>query len=401
MRKWILSFSGLMIIILVGMAASSRWFWTLPFMPERWRANFQLSANILPASDDSRAQFLAINPGFRAEFGDKQNPTSAFLRFEKTKTTLENTDRDINANLIDQLAIAQLLSDYQPGLEWQLFNVSIDETHLDHGQTLAADQEILDIAHDLLDTSTISPESTDLEQAVAAAEKIQTETVVARHQGFDTVQNLEVAPNVDLQYTVLPGKGINSSIIIGDRRNFDTACLQMLSLTGSEAGCNLPSNKFSFLLQLDEGQKLAHDPLSVDSSQTGTYYITDEQGQFLYRLGNPQLHDAAGNTTAAVGMEIRPGQVGGQDIANFYIVTYTADLGWLIDSARTFPASLKTGFYIDGQELFTPITSTPAETIKQSTSPTPQITPSTSPLPTEASDAANPSASHEAQMSPS
>lgn len=365
MKKRLIVVSIFSILVIVGVVISSHWFWTLPFIPAVLRANFQLNANIIPASDKSRAQFVAINPGFRAEFGDKENPTSAYLRFEKTNTTTKDTSKnaDVNANLLDSLAIIQLTSDYQPGLQWQLFNIGIDETQLTTDTHLSQDSEALSIARELLGETIVAEPTDNLETVAHDREKITTQTVVDRFQGYDQVTNMAVAPDVDLKYTVLPGKGINSTIWIGDRPNFDTACLQMLSLTGSNAGCNLPSNKFSFLLQLDNGQKLIHDPLAIDQSQHGTYYVVDEQGHYLIRLGNPTLIDADGQRSEAVTMDIRPGQVGGSAVANFYIVTFTADLGWLIDSSRVFPVQIDSGFYVDGGGLFAPDLATNATSV--------------------------------------
>ncbi len=349
--------SGVMAIFLLLLVVNSRWFLTLPFIPASWRNNFQLNANILPASDDSRSLFVAINPGFRAEFGDKENPTSAFLRFEKTATDV-NSNADVSANLLDSLALVQISKDYQPGIEWQLFNVGIDATQLFGGTVLSEDSELLGLTQELL-ADQIADTTTDLE-TITTSQKVQTATTIERFQGYDVVSNLEVANDVDLKYTVEPGRGIAANIWIGDREYFDTACLKLLSLTGSDAGCNLPNNKFSFLLQLDNGQQLLHTPLSLDDSQNGTYYVVDQDGNYLLRLANPHLTDNAGQTSTALTMEVRPGQVGGTEIANYYIVTYTANLGWLIDSTREFPVKIDTGFFIDNKEFF-PNTNTNSE----------------------------------------
>ena len=352
MKKW-LALGGSALIIIGGFFLFGHWFWRLPFIPDAWRANFHLNANILPASDDSRAQYLAINPGFRAEFGDKNNPTSSFLRFEKTASVASTDEnRDVDPNLLDSLSVLQANQDYQPGIEWQLFSVGIDESQLDQGTIIGSDEEILRITRELLGEQLVASDETDLEQAQVQHEQIQTETVVTRKQGYDQVSNRAVADDVDITYTVIPGSGIQQEIVIGDRDYFDTACLQLLSLTGSDVSCNLPSNKFSFLLQLDDGLKLEHTPLAIDDSQQGTYYLTDRDGNYLMRLGNPVLTDQAGHSSPAINFEIRPGEVGGVAIDNYYIVTLTPNLGWLIDSERQFPVSGKSGFYTDGAEFF-------------------------------------------------
>ena len=357
MKKRGLLLAGLAVIVFAGvLLGAGEWLWRLPFMPEQWRNRFVLNANIIPASDDARSMFIALNPGFRAEFGDKQNPRSAFLRFEKTPNPVAATasaDADVSRNLLDSFNAYQVLQDYQPGIEWQLFSVGVDEQQLQDGTQLASDQEILQLTKQILGEELVATASTDLPAVEQQKESIVTETVVTREQGYDVVANRNVAEGVDLQYVVVPGQGIKSDIVIGDREGFDTACLKLLSVTGVDAACNLPRNKFSFLLQLDAGQKLIHTPLSIDQSQSGTYFIVDDKQKYLLRLANPQLIDAAGNSSRLLDWEVRPGQVGGSDVDGYYIVTMTANLSWLIDSQRQFPVTLSSGFYVDGDEFFT------------------------------------------------
>ena len=356
MQKWLLVAISIFVVLGSIMYVPSRW-WRLPFIPENWRAHFELNANILPASDDARSQFVAINPGFRAEFGDKDNPASAFLRFERTKEVStvsadsSSGDRDINANLLDTLTTLSTQTDYQPGIQWQLFSASIDESQLGTSTTLNVDEELLKITKEVLGEQLEATSETDLQVIKIAQETITTQTTVSRFQGYDQVDNQAVADDVDLHYVVDPGHGIAQTISIGDRPNFDTACLKLLSLTGSDVTCNLPNNKFSFLLQLDDGLEIKHTPLAVDQSQQGTYYVVDRDGRYLLRLGNPLATDAAGQTMIA-DFQLRPGEIDGSTIDGYYIATITVNLGWLVDSHRQFPVNIKSGFFIDKPEFF-------------------------------------------------
>ena len=352
MKKSVLIGGGVLVLVVAWLAvvACSKSWWSLSLWPASIRHHFVLNANIIPASDKSRAQYVAINPGWRAEFGDKQNPTSAYVRFEKTAGG-EQTSRDVDRNLLDQLAVAALVDGYQPGVQWQIFSVGVDETQLSAGTSLAADEEVFRLSRELLGEQLIASDESDLQEVAAAVEKIKSETVLAREQGYDVVSNLAVADNVDLAYTVVPERGITSKIIIGDRENFDTACLKFLSLTGSDTMCQLPPNKFSFLLQLDDLQQLVHSPLAIDGSDYGTYYVTDEKQEFVLRLNNFAMQDSSG-ASAPVQVEVRPGQIDGQEVDGYYIVTLTANLSWLIDSARQFPVTITGGFGIDGADFF-------------------------------------------------
>ena len=355
MRKKVIIISIVIVISwLVFFTLSSKWFLSLPFMPEKIRNNFLLNADILPANDASRSLFVTINPGFRAEFGDKDNLESAFLRFEvNSQTKTENDNADINRNLLDSFAMSELLfKDYHPGIEWQLFSVGIDEEQVFKTTELAKNDEIARLTQEMLGNDLKKEITTDIQQVLSEKKDIKTETKTQRFQGYDVVENMAVANEVDLKYTVVPGKGIKKEIVIGDRENFDTACLKLISLTGIDQGCDLPYNRFSFLLQLDQGQKLIHSPLSLDGGESGSYYIVDEEEKWLLRIANPSLIDAVGNKSERVKMELRKGEVGGEEIDNYYVVTLIADLNWLIDNQRIFPVKLEGGFYIDKMDLF-------------------------------------------------
>jgi hypothetical protein len=356
-KQVILSFAVILTLFVVWSVAG-KWFLSLPLFPHTIRNNFQLNANILPASDDSRSLFLAINPNFRAEFGDRDNPTNAFLRFEVTNSDnnapSSSASNDINRNLLDSFTSTyQLLQQYHPGVEWQLFSVGIDETQAFSIPELTQDnEEIKRLSQEFLGNSLIATTESDIAQVLSEKDKISTTTTVSRYQGYDAVENLAVAPATDLRYTVIAGEGVKYSIIIGDRRDFDTACLKFLSATGSSLGCDLPNNRFSFLLKLDPSQKLIHSPLSIDGGVNGTHYIVDDQGEFVLRLGNLTLQDAGGATSHAVSFEIKAGQVDNQEVDNYYVVTIIADLNWLIDHKRVFPVNLDGGFFTHESQFF-------------------------------------------------
>jgi hypothetical protein len=341
------------ILLLAGLSLVSGLIWRLPFIPSSWRNHFVLNANIVPASDDARSLFVAINPGWRAEFGDRDHPESAFFRFELAAApeTVADTN-DINPNLWDVFHLGrELLADYHPGIEWQLFMTGIDETQVAHDQ-VQSDATLVALTKEILGETLIATTPAEIEQVLTAKAQITTTTTVKRHQGYDSIDNMQVASATDLQYLVKPGQGIATAIILGDRQDFDTACLKLLSLTSSDQNCALPYNRFGFLLQLDPGQQLKHSPLALDGGQTGTDYIVDQEDKFLLRLGNWQMIDSAGAHSRAIQVEIRPGEVSGQVSPGYYIVTVIADLKWLIDSDRVFPVRLESGFYTQGGEFF-------------------------------------------------
>lgn len=326
--------------------------WHLPFVPERIKNNFLLNASIVPASDDSRSLFIAINPGFRAEFGDKQMPESAFLRFEVTETTTSGKlSTDIERNLKDSWQnLNELFHQYQPGIEWQLFAAGVDEQEMT-ALSLTQNEELLQMMKEIKGEEIIATASTQLPTIISEQEKIKTSTQVRRDLGFDVIENLAVAEAVDLNYRLLPGKGVKSEIVLGDRKNFDTACLQLLSLGISEEGCDLPKNSFSFLLKLDPGQSLVHSPLSLETGKKGSYYIKSEN-QPLLRLANPVIIDQDKSNDEQVELEVKPAELNGELIADYYVVTFKVNLSWLLDKDRNFPLKITSGFFIDDLDFF-------------------------------------------------
>lgn len=338
---------------LLFLVVTNRRFLSLSFMPQAWRNNFLINANIIPSSDDSRSLFLAINPGFRVEFGDRDNPTSAYVRFEVTESSESIATADVSQNLLDNFTdVYQAFRDYQPGASWQLFSVGVDETQVFAANKLADDQAMIELIRSTLNEDLEATADTNLIMVASEKEAVTTETVATRYQGYDVIENRAVAGDVDLNYQIDPGRGVLANIVIGDRADFDAACLKLLQMTGSNVSCDLPYNRFSFLLQLDPGEKLLHSPVAIDGGANGSYYLTQGEERFLFRFINPTLIDAAGKTSQSVAMEVRPGELDGQTVDDYYIVTLIADLNWLLDSERVFPVKLQTGFLIDNGELF-------------------------------------------------
>ncbi|MDO5561599.1 MAG: hypothetical protein Q4G02_02380 [bacterium] len=351
MKKiWLISAATLGVIVL-AVVVSSSWFLSLPFIPQNIRNHFLINANIFPASDDSRSQFLAINPGFRAEFGDKDNPTNAFLRFEVTQASdSAQANGDVNRNLLENWTnVYEAFKEYQPGVEWQLFLTGVDESEMSQ-TAIGEDEEILRLMKELSGDQVISETPTEMAQVLSDKENIVTQTQVSRQDGYDLVENLAVAPDVDLTYTIKPGKGVENTIVLGDRKDFDTACLQLLSLGLAGQDCDLPDNKFSFLLKLDAGQKLIYSPLAIDDGK-GTYYVQRED-QPLLRLANPALVDAQGAKSTAVKFEIQPAAVDGVETQDYYIATITANLSWLLEKDRQYPVKISSGLFVDKLNFF-------------------------------------------------
>lgn len=353
-KSRIILFSSLLIVVL-GLFLSG-WWWKNSGLGKLLFNRFQLNARILPASSQSRSFFVSVNPNFRAEFGAKDNPTAALLRFE---TILEGqthlaSNSAIKKNLWESLTnLPGQFRDYYPGIEWQLFATGLDEKEIAKLNLVGGNENNFAFAKKLLSDRLVESDQ-QIPQVLSQKEQIKTSTQLKREQGVDVVENLAVADNVDLNYQVLPGKGIASEIIIGDRQSFDPSCLSLLELTGESKSCHLPTNSFSFLLQTDEGVKLNHTPLSIDGGSSGTYYFTNQDNKFLLRLGNWQLVDAKGQKSQQVEFTIKQGEINNLPTDNYYVVNLIGDLGWLLDENRAYPVKLQGGIFTSDGEFFTP-----------------------------------------------
>lgn len=349
-KKWLIlttaSVGALGLLLLIAFIGQGSLFYQV--LPGK----FQLNAKVFPASDRSRSLYLAVNPNFRAEFGAKDEPTSAWLRFEVTKENNQETNNsEVQPNLWESLTnLPQQFREYYPGIEWQLFSLGISEEQITTANNLPAANS-LQLAKEILGDKFASP-TADINQVLSQKNNITTHTQVRHENAYDVVENLAVGKNTDLNYHLLPGVGIESEIVIGDRSNFDTTCLQLLSLSGQADDCQLPYNRFSFLLQTDNGVNLQHSPLSIDGGDNGTYYFTKNSQQYLFRLANWQATDAMGAKSQQIKFNIRQGEINGEATPNLYIVTLTLDLNWLLDKQRVYPVKLRGGMLNSDEALF-------------------------------------------------
>ena len=344
-----------MVILLLGLGtALNPAFWSQAIMPNHIRGKFLANADIVPAAKEENALFVSVNPNFRAQFGDKNNPHAAFLRFAAVAGQLDGKiNNAVSLNPFENTAqVISALGDQEvAGVELTLISASLrtsDPKSL--GNSLGEDEELLRLAREMLGESNEVLGDSELTTAQAQAEKIQTQTVAQRENGLDVVKNLAVAPDVDINYTLRAGQGITTSIVLGDRQGFDVACLSALSQGMSEL-CDLPRNYFSFLLTLDPGLQLEKSLVSLDSGTRGSYFISDSQGNYVMRLQNPAALDKAGNVLSEADFALEPAQLGGEVVPGFYIMTVELDLNWLTAASRSYPVTVTSGFYVNHGDL--------------------------------------------------
>ncbi|MDR0462601.1 MAG: hypothetical protein LBG64_00015, partial [Pseudomonadales bacterium] len=266
MKRRLVIVSGVLIgfLVLTFGVIFNPWFWELDVVPMFYRNRFRINADIIPAAREERAMFVSINPQFRVQFGDRENPYSAFLRFSAVEGDRSaRLNNEINLNPFENTSevIAALQDSRVFGVELTLFSTTIYGMPTLATSDLDEHEELIRLARELLgeEEATPSSEIADIEER---RQRIQTETIALRENNQDVVRNMSVAPDIDISYHIEAGRGIRSQIIIGDREHYDTACLSALSQGVSEL-CDLPRNRFSFLLDLDPGLSLHRSRVSV------------------------------------------------------------------------------------------------------------------------------------------
>jgi hypothetical protein len=249
------------------------------------------------------------NPTFNVAFGSKEDIDKSYVRFEAK--TSDNPFEQKEQSFWDN--VTQIFSQ-KKGIEFGLSEIRFSETNSEIGKKIT--EQI---------GSAI--EQMEIDDVITDTEVIE----VGRLLGEDTdvhskktVINKDVYPGIDLEYQILEDLGVKEEIVI---RNID----EYTSNCGTDAECLLPLNEFVFDLKLDDGLQLKQSMAVIRNKVENTYYITDENDNYIAHFLPTFAVDEAGSKTSGVSFDVSNVE------DNNYEMTIILDPDWLFSNQRVFP----------------------------------------------------------------
>ncbi len=146
----------------------------------------------------------------------------------------------------------------------------------------------------------------------------------------DAVVNNDAILGVDVEYTIVPGKGLKENIILKPGDTMGRECLDKAISENSKTligYCKLPKNEFEYEFKLDEGLRLE----SAILNEKKFYYITDSENRYIAHIDRLFAFDRNNKETNNVVVAVEKLE------GNIYKVKTLTDIAWLLDSERVYP----------------------------------------------------------------
>jgi len=285
-----------------------------------------INPRLLPNSDiytvegDSRGLFANSNPKFDVLFGNKEDESAQWIRFEsetKRSNTFNPNYQPERENIFQKVSKI-FKKEEKLGIEMSLSGVKLSETSNETVEDISKGELRVE---DILGTEEIET-STELYEVGRSLGELDNEQIVSK----ETIINENVWKGVDLEYQILEGIGLKEEIIIRDLESYMAGC------EDSETGCDIPLNEFIFDLHLDPGVELHRSLVSVKDNPVGTYYFTDSKGNYLAHFLPSFAFDEGGSRTTGVELDVKE-----TDIQGSYKVHVTLNIQWMLDPDRVYP----------------------------------------------------------------
>nr|HPN67518.1 LamG domain-containing protein [bacterium] len=149
-----------------------------------------------------------------------------------------------------------------------------------------------------------------------------------------TFKNIDT--DLDLQYEIVPGRGLKEELIIN--------------------GTQAVKNQYQFDLQIAKGSQIKQSQGNENDHglPVGTYYITDQDDNYIAHFLPLLAYDSNGLQTKNIEMEIAPASMYEQvsNLSLQYIINITIDPTWLSDPARQYPVIIDPTIVHDSLEDF-------------------------------------------------
>lgn len=262
------------------------------------------------------ALFANENPTFSVNFGDTNQPESQWIRFEAQPSNTNPFSSGNDKNIFNKIA-GIFMPDKKVGIEMSLKGVNYSETK--KGEDSQKEQEIQKVA-DILGTDDVKTSTNVIDSGYDIAKPNSEENVSKA-----TVVNTNVAEGIDLEYQILPDKGLKEEIIIQNLDGYSDECKRDITK------CKLPLNEYTFDLKMDAGVSLKEGWYLVGGKTTKAYYFVNDKGEYLAHFLPNFAIDNSGNKTSKVDLSVEKKDNG------HYEVKVTVDSDWLLDSNRAYP----------------------------------------------------------------
>lgn len=265
------------------------------------------------------ALFANENPTFTVNFGDKNEPSNQYIKFEAEASSKNPFNSEKRQNIFTKI-IELFAPKKKYGIEMSLKQINFSETSKTGSDNY--DTEVKKVA-DILGTSDIKTSTT-----VVDSGRDTTVSVNDQKNSKPTVINANVVNGIDFEYQIIKGKGLKEDIIIQSLDGFSEECKHDLTK------CKLPLNEYTFDLKMDAGVSVKEGWYSVDGKTTKIYYFVDKEGNYLAHFLPSYAEDSNGSKTSNVTLEIKNNGDGD------YKIKVTVDSSWLLDSNRIYPVRI-------------------------------------------------------------
>ncbi len=267
-------------------------------------------------AQDSNTYFRNVNPKFLIDFVNNE-----YIRFESVSSysnPFENKKQSIWEKIKYTLGIKQ----GKRGVQISLIDVSYDTdlTKIMNEKDINIPKESLSKSFEL--TSSGRQIGSDSEEAVSK----------------DTVISRNIYKGVDLEYQVIKGKGLKEEIVLNELPEYTTDC--------ALGECSLPVNRFLFKIQLDKDLSIRRSIDGNSQYPTGTFYISDNDGNYFAHFLPEFAVDGVGYKTSNVVSNISLTDSGE------YIYEVILDPEWLLSKERVFPIRIDPSIVHDSELVF-------------------------------------------------
>jgi hypothetical protein len=261
------------------------------------------NSRIVQAADNN-SYFRNENPSFTVDFINNE-----YIRFESEKSYI-NPFEETKASIIDRIKYLLGLNRERLGL-----TIKLEGIYYDDGMREILEEKGFDIDdNDIKIKKDFELVESGREIGGTGSEPVSRDTIVSRN----------IYKGIDVEYQIIPGKGLKEEIILRELPEYSVDC--------ESNECMVPANKYIFKLTLDKGLEFRRNITGIKDYPSGTLYIVDKEGNYYAHFLPEFAIDSVGNKTSKVSVNI----LEGENSLEYYF-ELILDAHWLMSSERVFP----------------------------------------------------------------